>query len=114
MKALVWIAVLGGLGGAAAYGHHVHEQSGRQSAYSLALADLKRDFLANTSSLYALDDAAYRKDVGVHLGKYFTAVQDLGNGTLRRETVGLPPQAGLDLLRSSCGTGTPPAGRTPA
>jgi len=33
---------------------------------------------------------------------------------LRREAASLPSQAGLDLLRSVCGTGTPPAARTPA
>jgi predicted ATPase/DNA-binding SARP family transcriptional activator len=33
---------------------------------------------------------------------------------LRREAAGLPPQQGMDLLRSACGTGTPRAGRTPA
>jgi predicted ATPase/DNA-binding SARP family transcriptional activator len=36
------------------------------------------------------------------------------DAALRREAVGLPPQRGMDLLRSACGTATPRAGRTPA
>jgi hypothetical protein len=78
MKTLAgWIAGIVLVGGLGAYGYTNHQQVSGQYAYDLALAQVKREFLTQTSGVHQLDADTYRKEIGPHLSAYFRDVRKL-------------------------------------
>ena len=69
-SALGWILTLAIVGGGGATALITLNKMGQEAAYAAALAEIKRDFISNTSGLYLLEEEDYQREIGPHLTHY--------------------------------------------